>query len=64
MGHLHKALKKQSLLWLVWFSWLEHHPIAKGLQVRFLVRAPAWVVGLIPGLDAYRRQPISASLWH
>ena len=30
--------------------------------VRFLVRAHAWVVDLVPSWGAYRRQPINASL--
>ena len=27
--------------WLVWFSWLEHHPVTKGWWVQFLVGAHA-----------------------
>ena len=32
--HTHKP-------WPVWFSWLEHHPVTKRLQVQFPVRAHA-----------------------
>ena len=34
----------------------------KWLQVRFLVRVHAWVVGLIPGWDMFERQPIDVFL--
>ena len=47
--------------WLVWLSWLEHHPVTKRSQVRFPVRAHAQVAGLIPSLGTYLRQPICFS---
>ena len=37
------------LSWLVWLSWLKHHPIHQK------------VVGLIPGQGSYKRQPIDVS---
>ena len=45
--------------WPVWLCWLEHHPVTKMLQVRFLVRAHAWVAGLIPGPGAKVHNPQS-----
>ena len=50
------------LPWRVWLSWLEHHPVAKGLRVLFPVRAQAWAMGSIPSQGVYGRQPIDASL--
>ena len=37
----------------VWLSWLEHHPLTKGLPIRFAVRAHAWVGGSISSPGAY-----------
>ena len=34
--------------WLVWLSALESCPVTKRLRIWFLVRAHAWVAGLIP----------------
>ena len=36
----------------------------KRLPVQFLVRAHAWVAGLAPSWDAYKRQPINVSPLH
>ena len=40
-------------------TWLEHCPVTKRLQVRFLMEVP-----MIPSPGAYWRLPINASLLH
>ena len=46
----------------MWLSWLGIIPQTERLSVRFLVRANAWVVGLVPIWGAYGRQLIDASV--
>ena len=57
--------------WLVWLSWLEYHPITKGLQIQFQSEhiPRLWVRSLvrvltIPGAGACGRQPKGVSLSH
>ena len=38
-------------------QWTEHGLRTKGLLVRFLVRAHAWVVGQVPNRGTCKRQP-------
>ena len=48
--------------WLVWLIWLGIILQTKMLQVRFLVRAHAWVVGSVPSRGVCRRPLIDVSL--
>ena len=48
----------------MWLSGLSASLRAKGLLVRFLVRAHAWAAGLVPRWDARRGQLIDVSLTH
>ena len=50
------------LPWLVWLSGLSASLQTEGLPIRFLVRAHAWVLGLVPGSGMYGRQLIDVSL--
>ena len=47
---------------LVWLCWLGVPPHTETSPVGFLVRARAWVAGLVPGRDVYEGQPIDVSL--
>ena len=53
-----------TLLWMVWLSGLSTSLQTKRLQVRFPVRAHAWVVAQVPQLETCERQPINFSLSH
>ena len=44
--------KMKNLPWLLWLSTLSASLWTKGFQVRFPVRAHAWVVGQVPGRGA------------
>ena len=48
--------------WPVGLSWLECHPVAKGLWIRFPGRAHAQGAGSLPHLGMYGRQPTDVSL--
>ena len=45
-------------------SWLGIVPQVERLPVRFPVRAPAWVVGLVPSWGTYEKELINISLSH
>ena len=56
-------IRKQSFQpWLARLSWLGIILQSKRYTVRFLVRAPAWVDGSVPGQGSSKRQPINVSL--
>ena len=47
---------------LVWLHGLGIVSLRERLLVRFPVRAHTWIAVLVPGHDAYERQPINVSL--
>ncbi|KAF6109825.1 hypothetical protein HJG60_011016 [Phyllostomus discolor] len=48
----------------VWLRWVDVIPQSKRSLVRFLIRAHAWVAGLVPGWGVCKRQLIDVSLSH
>ena len=50
--------------WPLWLSWLGVVQKTGRSQVRFPVRAHAWVAGSVPSQGAYERQPTSVSVSH
>lgn len=48
-SHLQRQIPSR----LVWPSWLNFVPQNERLMSQFLVKAPAWGVGLVPCLGAY-----------
>ena len=67
-GNFLKLLKRISKTqqWprLVWLNWLDVDPQSERLPVQFLLRAHAWVAGLILSVGTFRRQPPDVSLSH
>ena len=54
--YIHTHLLFMNGPWPVWLSWLGVIPQSERSPVGFLIRAHAWVAGLVPGQGEYRRQ--------